>query len=250
MAHSFIQSFGGEEEAFRAFAEAFPDNSIFLIDTYDTIEGARKAAAVAKEMAARGKRLKGVRIDSGDLAEVSREVRGILDREGLQYVKIFASGDLNEYIIDELMRRRAPIDAFGVGTELSTSKDAPALNGIYKLCEDEGGPRMKLSEKKATLPGRKQVWRRRRGGKFSHDVIGLADEGLGGEPLLEKVMAGGRVIADLPSLAEIGARAKRQLSALAPKYRKLIGPATYPVRLSVKLKRLMEKMRKELGAKG
>ncbi|MEM3031025.1 MAG: nicotinate phosphoribosyltransferase [Candidatus Micrarchaeia archaeon] len=246
VAHSFIQSFASEREAFRAFAGTFPDNSIFLIDTYDTLAGAEAAAEVAKEMEEKGKRLRGVRLDSGDLLSLSRAVRKILDARGLRYVKIFASGDLNEYIIDRLVRAGAPIDAFGVGTELSTSRDAPALNGIYKLCEDEAGPRMKLSKKKVTLPGRKQVWRRKRGGLFVGDTIGLAGEKLEDEPLLEMVMRGGRLAAELPALAEIQARAKRQLAALPPRYKKLMKPAVYPVRLSDRLKRLVRELSSRL----
>ncbi|MEM4390127.1 MAG: nicotinate phosphoribosyltransferase [Candidatus Micrarchaeia archaeon] len=250
IAHSFVQSFATEQDAFRAFARTFPNNSIFLIDTYDTLAGARAAVEVAKEMEREGRRLQAVRIDSGDLASLSRAVRKILDASGLRYVKIFASGDLNEYIIDRLVRAGAPIDAFGVGTEMSTSRDAPALNGIYKLCEDEAGPRMKLSKHKVTLPGRKQVWRRKKGGKFVGDVIGLADERLEGEPLLERVMADGRVVGELPTLAEIQARAKAQLAALPAGCRRLVRPAPYPVRLSDKLKRLVRTLRSELGVRG
>ena len=164
MAHSFIMSYPKEIDAFRAFAKTFPNKSTLLIDTYNDIAGAEKAAAIAKELEAKGMRLGGVRLDSGDLAETSKKVRKILDSQGMQYVKIFVSGDLDEYKIVELQAANAPIDAFGVGTKMGTSADRPYLDGIYKLCETQTtdgkfSPIMKLSKDKITIPGRKQVYR-------------------------------------------------------------------------------------------
>src|SRR3990170_696769 len=166
MAHSFVMSFEKEVNAFRAFAKTFPDKSTLLIDTYNDLAGAEKAAVVAKELEAKGCKLGGVRLDSGDLAEISKKVRQLLDEKELGYVSIFASGDLDEYKIEELLRKGAKIDAFGVGTRMGTSADKPYVDVIYKLCETlssrgEFSPIMKLSEGKITLPGRKQVFRRK-----------------------------------------------------------------------------------------
>jgi nicotinate phosphoribosyltransferase len=181
MAHSFIMSYPKEIDAFRAFAKTFPNKSTLLIDTYDDISGAEKAAVVAKELEAKGFRLGGVRLDSGDLAQTSKKVRKILDDQGLAYAKIFASGDLDEFKIAELLSNGAQIDAFGVGTKMGTSADRPYLDVIYKLCETmtaDGtfSPIMKLSKDKITLPGRKQVYRFKNAeGNLEKDVIALAE---------------------------------------------------------------------------
>src|SRR5256885_16535617 len=168
MAHSYVMSFADELSAFKAFARDFPDNAVLLIDTYDTLQGARHAMTVAQEMARQGHRLRGVRIDSyetiDELAALSRRVRAICDDAGQPEVQVFLSGDLDEYRIEELLGRRAAAGAFGVGTRMGTSEDAPNLGGVYKLVEDRSGPRIKLSTGKATLPGRRQVWRGGRGG--------------------------------------------------------------------------------------
>src|SRR5208337_3962272 len=164
MAHSFIMSYPKEIDAFRAFTETFPDKSTLLIDTYDDFSGAEKAAVIAKELETRGCKLGGVRLDSGDLAKDSKKIRKFLDDQGLNYVKIFASGDLDEFKIEELLCKGACIDSFGVGTKMGTSADRPYLDVIYKLCETMKAdgtftPIMKLSKEKITLPGRKQVYR-------------------------------------------------------------------------------------------
>jgi nicotinate phosphoribosyltransferase len=166
MAHSFVMFFSNEVEAFRAFTKTFPDKSTLLIDTFDNIKGAENAIIVAKELEEKGFKLRGVRLDSGDLVSISKKVRKMLDENGLGYVQIFASGDLDEYRIEELLRKGAKIDSFGVGTKMGTSADRPYVDIIYKLCEKVNGkgkfqPIMKLSEGKATLPGRKQVFRLR-----------------------------------------------------------------------------------------
>ncbi|MEM3577351.1 MAG: nicotinate phosphoribosyltransferase [Candidatus Bathyarchaeia archaeon] len=248
MAHSFILFFDREIEAFRAFAKTFPKNSTFLIDTFDDVKGAEKAAIVAKEMEKQGFRLNSVRIDSGDLVEISKKVRAILDKKDLDYVKIFASGDLDEYKVEELLQKGAKIDAFGVGTRMSTSEDRPYVDVIYKLCErmDKSGrmvPAMKLSKGKLTLPGRKQVFRvKDADGMFKKDVIALHDEKVEGEPLLVKVMEKGKIVYDLPSLDAIRKKALENLSRLPEKYKKLKGAPQYPVELSPKLKRLIEEL--------
>ncbi|MEM2105775.1 MAG: nicotinate phosphoribosyltransferase [Candidatus Bathyarchaeia archaeon] len=248
MAHSFILFFDREIEAFRAFAKTFPKNSTFLIDTFDDVKGAEKAVAVAKEMEKQGFRLNSVRIDSGDLVEISKKVRAILDENGLDYVKIFASGDLDEYKVEELLQKGAKIDAFGVGTRMSTSEDRPYVDVIYKLCEhmDKSGkmvPAMKLSKGKLTLPGRKQVFRvKDADGMFKKDVIALHDEKIEGEPLLVKVMEKGKMVYDLPPLDAIRERALQNLSRLPEKYKKLKGAPQYPVELSPKLKKLIEEL--------
>lgn len=252
MAHSFIMSYPKEIDAFRAFARTFPNKSTLLIDTYDDLAGAEKAAAVAKELEKKGYKLDGVRLDSGDLTAISKKVRKLLDNKGLEYVKIFASGDLDEFKITEMLTNGAKIDAFGVGTKLGTSADKPYVDVIYKLCETmgEGGkfsPMMKLSEGKVTLPGRKQVYRfKDENGNYSKDVIALVDEKVKGEPLLIKVMEKGKIIYDLPSLDEIRAAAAENLLKLPARYKKLTKSQQYPVELSQDLKNLIEKLKKKL----
>jgi nicotinate phosphoribosyltransferase len=243
MAHSYVMFFDKEVEAFKAFAKAFPENSTFLIDTYDDLKGAENAAAVAKDMEKEGHRLNGVRLDSGNLVEISKEVRSMLDGKGLRYVKIFASGDLDEYKIDELIRKGAKIDSFGVGTRMSTSYDRPYVDVVYKLSgKFEKGtfvPAMKLSKGKITLPGKKQVFRQKdKQGCYAKDIIGLADEEVEGEPLLVKVMEKGNIVYDLPSLEKIRENALKNLSRLPDKYRKLKSSALYRVELSPKLKKI------------
>jgi nicotinate phosphoribosyltransferase len=252
MAHSFIMSYPKEINAFRAFAKTFPDKSTLLIDTYDDLAGAKKAAIVAKELEKKGYRLGGVRIDSGDLSEASKKVRKILDDQGLGYVKIFVSGDLDEFKIAQLLNDGAMIDAFGVGTKMGTSADRPYLDVIYKLCETmtvsgSFSPIMKLSRDKITLPGRKQVYRfNSDDGSFRKDVIALADEEVEGEPLLVKVMEKGELAYSLPSIDEIRVKAAESLRQLPLQYQELMGASVYPVYLSQKLQDLIEKTKGQL----
>jgi nicotinate phosphoribosyltransferase len=252
MAHSFVMSYEKEIDAFRAFAKTFPNNSTLLIDTYDDIAGAEKAATVAKELEEKGFRLSGVRLDSGDLVEISKKVRKLLDEKDLRYVRIFASGDLDEFKIEELLKNGAEIDAFGVGTKMGTSADKPYVDVIYKLCETmnaEGSftPIMKLSKDKVTLPGRKQVYRFKDAeGNFKKDVITLEDEKMDGEPLMVKVMEKGEVTYDFPSLSEIRATATENLSLLPDKYKKITGAAEYPVELSQDLEKMMKNLKEKL----
>ena len=252
MAHSFIMSYPKEIDAFRAFAKTFPNKSTLLIDTYDDTSGAEKAAVVAKELETKGFRLGGVRLDSGDLAQTSKKVRKILDSQGLDYVKIFASGDLDEFKIEELLVKGAKIDSFGVGTKMGTSADRPYLDVIYKLCETmmaDGSfsPIMKLSKDKITLPGRKQVYRFRDAvGNFEKDIIALSDEKVEGEPLLVKVMEKGKLIYKLPPLSDIRATADENLSKLPEEYKALTGAPVYTVELSRSLLNLVKTLKRQL----
>jgi len=252
MAHSFVMFFDKEIESFRAFSRTFPKASTLLIDTFDDIKGAENAAIVANELEKKSFRLGGVRIDSGDLVEISKKVRVLLDEKGLDYVKIFASGDLDEYKIEEMLSKGAKIDSFGVGTRMSTSEDKPYVDIIYKLSEkmDKTGkfvPTMKLSKGKITLPGRKQVFRVRDSmGNFVKDIIALDKEKVEGEPLLMKVMEKGEIIYDLPPLEAIRKRALENLSKLPEKYKRLKTAPRYPVELSPRLKKMINKLTKEL----
>ncbi len=255
MAHSFVMSYPREIDAFRAFSKTFPNNSTLLIDTYNEISGAEKAVIIAKELEAKGFRLGGVRLDSGDLAQTSKQVREILNKEGLGYVKIFASGDLDEYRIDELLKDDAKIDAFGVGTKMGTSADRPYLDVIYKLCEtaNDGGlfsPIMKLSQDKITLPGRKQVYRSKdKDGVYQKDTIALYDEKGEGDPLLTKVMEKGNLSYNLPSLKDIRSTAQDNLFKLPTQYKELSSAPAYPIELSLRLQDLIKTLKSQLMQK-
>ena len=247
MAHSYVMSFPDELEAFQAFAHDFPHIAVLLIDTYDTMDGVAHAITVGREMVAVGGRLRGVRIDSGALVTQSRKVRAALDAAGFRDTQILLSGDLNEYRITELLDQGAAVDAFGVGTELGTSADAPSIGGVYKLVEDEKGYRIKLSTGKATVPGRKQVWRRTDvEGQPVGDLIALHDEPppAGTTPLLVPVMEAGRPRRSEP-LTEIRARCTTRLAALPEELRQLDDTMMYPVALSPALAELRERMQQE-----
>ncbi len=237
-AHSWVLAFSDELDAHRRLQQLLGASTIYLIDTYDTLEGARKAASL-------GKPLWGVRLDSGDLAALSFEVRRILDEAGLQDAQIMASGDLDEYRIRELVAADAPINAFGVGTELATSADSPTLSAIYKLVEIEepGGRRYtaKLSTDKTTLPGAKQIFRGEDG-----DVVAGRDERLAGEPLLRRIVAAGKLVAPLPDAAAARAHAAESLRCLPEPVRRMDAPAPYRVEYSPALVALLESVRKSL----
>lgn len=240
MAHSFIQAHDDESVAFEHFARSRPKGVVLLIDTYDTERAAEKVAALARRLARDGIRIRGVRIDSGDLADHARRVRAILDGHGLTDIIIFASGGLDEDTLAAHTRDGVPIDGYGIGTSLTTASDAPALDCAYKIQEYDGVPRRKRSEGKATWPGRKQVWRRAAPeGCFAGDTLGLTTESHAGETLLRPVMRGGRRIAPLPGLAEIRAHAAEQLRRLPEPLRRL-EPMAYPVTVSAPLRRLAE----------
>jgi nicotinate phosphoribosyltransferase len=239
MAHSFVEAFDSESAAFECFARSRPENLTLLIDTYDTETAARKVVALAPRLAMRGIRIRAVRLDSGDLISLSKNVRRILDDGGLADVTIFASGGLDEDYIAEILQAGAPIDGFGVGTSLTTSADAPALDCAYKLQEYAGLARRKRSAGKATWPGRKQVWRRYGAdGRMAGDVLSLESDTHPGEPLIELVMTDGRRIGPAPALAAIRERAARDLERLPEPLRKLEPGASYPVELADALLRL------------
>ncbi|GAA4254518.1 nicotinate phosphoribosyltransferase [Azospirillum formosense] len=215
MAHSFIQAHASEREAFANFARSRPRQLVLLLDTHDTEAAARTVVALAGELAGEGLRIDGVRLDSGDLAALSRKVRGILDEGGLAGTRIIASGGLDEPEIADLLDGGAPIDSFGVGTSLGTSSDAPALDCAYKLVEYAGLPRRKRSAGKATWPGRKQVFRRYGPeGRIEADRLSTLDSDEEGRPLLVPVMRGGRRVAPLPDLPAIRAHAAAELASL------------------------------------
>lgn len=239
-AHSWVLAFPDELEAYRALQSLLGPATVYLVDTYDTIEGARKAASL-------GEPLWGVRLDSGDLAGLAREVRHILDGVGLVNAKIMASGDLDEYKIRALVAAGAPIDAFGVGTELATSADAPTIGAIYKLVELEAGGATrytaKLSSDKITLPGAKQIFR------FEHrDIVGRFEEELPGDRLLRQVVSGGELIGPLPEARTARAYAAEALRGLPEPYRRLDDPEPYPVAYSQRLRELFETTRRLEGA--
>jgi len=228
MAHSYVQAHGDEADAFEAFARARPHDAVLLIDTYDTERAAHKVVALAGKLADEGMAIRGVRIDSGDLGALAVRVRAILDAGGFPGITIFASGNLDELRLRDLVRGGAPIDGYGIGTRVNTSADAPYLDCAYKLQEYDGVPRRKRSAAKATWPGRKQVYRRfRADGRWQGDAVALADERAAGTPLLQPVMRAGRLVAPLPSLDESRTRLQRELATL-PDALRSIDPVAPP----------------------
>jgi len=241
MAHSFIQAWGNEEGAFRAFVETWPE-TVLLVDTYDTLRGIERVIDLARELGPAFK-VRGIRLDSGDLDELAAAARARLDDAGLHSVQIFASGNLDEHRIAELVAAGAPIDAFGVGTRLATSADDPNLNIVYKLAQLDDRPLLKLSTDKTTLPGIKQIWRRRGGdGIVEGDIIGVADEILEGEALLVEVMRSGVILeAGRPDLAMAREHAREQLASLPEQLRRLQPVRDrYPVEISPRLRRMRD----------
>ena len=252
MAHSFIEAFESEEEALRAYARSFPDDSTFLVDTYDTPGGVEKAAAVASAMASEGHSLQAIRLDSGDLLALARESREILDRAGLSGVRIFASGGLDEFVVDRLLSEGAPIDGFGVGTKVGVSQDAPWSDCTYKLVEYDGRPTLKLSTDKATLPSPKQVYRfADRQGRYERDVVTLAGEPppQWGSPLLGEAMAGGRRVWDREPLEEGRRRFAVEFDRMPVELRSLRPTDEYDVRTSDELANLTQSVAAELRAR-
>jgi nicotinate phosphoribosyltransferase len=244
MAHSFIQAHDDEAQAFLDFARARPDGLVLLIDTYDTEAAAAKVVALAPTLRAQGITIRGIRLDSGDLAAHARAVRTILDRGGLAEVHILASGGIDEYALERLVADGAPIDGYGVGTSLTTAQDAPALDCAYKLQEYAGKPKRKRSEGKATWPGRKQVFRRFDGdGAMAGDVIALANDAQPGAPLLRPVMRAGRRVGAPVALDAVRAETLRQLAAL-PAALRTLAPARppYPVVIAPSLLELANEL--------
>ncbi|MEM2110290.1 MAG: nicotinate phosphoribosyltransferase [Candidatus Bathyarchaeia archaeon] len=267
MPHKFIEeryrgkgTFKDSESlAFREYAESFPHNTITLTDTYETIEGIKNSVKIGRELKEKGYELAGIRLDSGDPVELSKKSREILDEAGLKNAKIFASDRLDEFVIADMLAKGAPIDGFGVGTKLITGANynsltreggISALDGIYKLAEttDEFGrpvPSMKFtsSEEKATLPGRKQTWRRFKNGKYFEDIITLWDEKIDdAQSLLIPIILKGEFVYDFPEPKDIREYSRKQLSMLPEKYKKLRNSAVYPVKISEKLKKLKNEL--------
>jgi nicotinate phosphoribosyltransferase len=249
MAHSFIMSFNQEELAFKEFIKIFPDGFL-LIDTYDSIKAVKKI--IQNKI-----KCKGLRIDSGDLLNLSKDIRKLLDKEGYNSTKIMATGDLNEYIIRDLKNKKAPIDCFGVGTELTTSRDEPSLNGVYKLVaikqyskatsKYESFYKMKTSVNKISYPCPKQVFRFEKNNCFIKDIIALEEEKIeNANPLLLQYIKDGQLIQKLPNLFEIKKYHQKQIASLHERFKKINRiEVKYPVFLSGKLKKVMKKLENE-----
>lgn len=240
MAHSFIQAFDDESSAFESFAVAQPKNVVLLIDTYDTEEGAKKVAALAPRLKRAGIQIQAVRLDSGDLGSLARRVRRILDKGGLPEIGIFASGNLDEEVVGDLVRSGAPIDGFGVGTRILTSSDASYLDCAYKLQEYAGKPRRKRSIGKATWPGRKQVYRYYdRKGIMRHDSLTLEDDVRdGATALIRPYMRNGKRLGPPVPLSESRALAASELMRLPRYLKRLTSLSSYPVKVSSSLREL------------
>ena len=272
MAHSWIQSFEDELTAFRKYAEYYPENCILLVDTYDTLgSGVPNAIKVAKELEEKGYQLKGIRLDSGDLAYFSRKARKQLDDAGLEYVKIAVSNQLDERLIKSLLTQNAPIDLFGVGTRLVTGHDTPALDGVYKLSSVNDEPKLKVSEniEKITLPGKKKVLRYTdEEGNFYGDGIMLDEESnpdtiyhpyypakhatvtsFDAEPLLHPIVEDGEQLIELPSPSESATYAKQRLGKLNAEHKRFDNPHIYKVGISEKLMDLRDKLTQTLKQK-
>ena len=251
MAHSFVTAFGDELEAFRAYARAFPDSAILLIDSYDTLEGARKAVTVARELAASGHALAGVRLDSGDLLTLSREVRRILDEAGFPGVRILASGGLDEHDIASLLAAGAPVEGFGVGTRLNVSADAPSLDLVYKLVCYGDRDVLKLSEGKETWVGAKGLYRSfGPDGLIAGDVLSLGVETppTGSVSLLQVVVDEGELLRPHPSLGDVRRHCAGQLATLPDQLKRLQGHGEYPIAVSPGLRARQERALAEVGA--
>ena len=244
MAHSFVQAHDDEAQAFIDFARAFPKGTIFLVDTYDTEAGVRKVVKLAPQLKREGIAVQGVRLDSGDLADLARRARRILDEGGLRRAVVFASGNLDEYRVQALLQAGAPIDGFGVGTSLVTSADAPYLDAVYKLEEYAGRPRRKRSMAKATWPGRKQVFRISDGaGFFERDIVTVEGDEQAGEPLLVPVMRDGKRLGDPEPLDRIRTHAAAGLQKLPQRLADLEEAAEpYRVDIAPALRRLAEEV--------
>ncbi len=239
MAHSFVMSFDDELKSFRAFVKTFPESATLLVDTYDTLKGVSNAVIIAKELEKEGRRLSAIRLDSGDLKTLSKKARALLDKNNLRYVKIFASGNLDEYAIKKLLS--SPIDSFGVGTKMGVSADSPYSDVIYKLCEitnaqGEFLPTMKLSKAKVTYPGRKQIFRvTDKNGRPQKDILGLEGEHIKGEKLLTKVIDNGITVYNKPPLEEIRKFSLENMQKFSFK-------KAYPVLISPQLKNLTDQV--------
>lgn len=237
MAHSYVMAFESEEAAFSHYAELFPETSVFLIDTYDTLKGAEVAVKVARKMKKKGQKLMGVRLDSGDMVHLSKKVRKILDAAGFPQVKILASSGFDEYKIEKCLKAGAAIDGFGVGTAMGVSADAPFIDMVYKMVRFGERNVRKLSRGKVTLAGKKQVFRLSdENGIYAGDVIGVAGEQVeGGTPLLQTVMKNGKPVLSAPPLETIRNRFLSEFRNLDEKVKDNTNPAPYPVAVSEQL---------------
>jgi nicotinate phosphoribosyltransferase len=254
MAHSFIEAFEDEEKAFEAFAKTFPSRTTILVDTYDTIEGTKKAIKIAKDLEKKGYKLSAIRIDSGDLIQLSKECRKLLDEAGLNYVKIMVSGDLDEYKIKELIENGARVDSFGVGTRMSTSSDAPFVDIVYKLVEiqknGEKIPIVKLSPQKVTLPLRKQVYRKiNENGIFEKDVVAEEDEKFEGMQLLFVFVKDGKRIKERETLEQTKDYIKKQIDSLPEELKRIRESNNYKVEVSDSLKAKLEEKQLQIKTK-
>ncbi|MCM8791696.1 MAG: nicotinate phosphoribosyltransferase [Candidatus Omnitrophica bacterium] len=252
MAHSFVMSFDTELSSFFAYSECFPERSILLVDTYNTERGIQNAIEVGLKLKEKGFKLLGIRLDSGDIISLAKKARQMLDRAGLNYVKILASGNLDEYKIERIVKARAPIDSFGVGTHMGTSSDSPYLDVIYKLSQISYDrkkflPTMKLSQRKVTYPGRKQIYRiRDRRGFFIKDILCLDGEKIKGTPLLKEIIRNGKVIYSNPALKEIREYAMKNLSFIPAEYKSIKKKVVYPVVISRNLEKLTKNLKRDL----
>ncbi|MEM2089351.1 MAG: nicotinate phosphoribosyltransferase [Thermoproteota archaeon] len=250
MAHSYVEAFPSEKEAFKAWLKTWGTDTVLLVDTYDTLRGVRNAIEAVEELTGK-KELKGVRMDSGDMLSLSKEARRILDEAGFSSTKIFVSSGLDEYVIEDYLSKGAQIDVFGVGSSLVTSDDAPKTDMVYKLVESEENgrlvPRMKIAEgEKATLPGAKQVYRVEENGKYVRDMVGLCDEDLEGERRLVQIFKDGRLVYRLPKLEEIREKARMELEKLPEEYKRIRSPEAYPVQVSERIMDLGRQLVKRL----
>jgi nicotinate phosphoribosyltransferase len=248
MAHSFIEAHEDEKNAYLRFASANPDIVTLLVDTYDTVRGTKHLVEISGELRRKGIPIKGIRLDSGDLADLAVKTRRILDEGGLKDVQIFASGNIDEYAILDLYSKGAPITGFGVGTKMDVSADVPYLDCAYKLMEYAVKPRLKKSEGKATWPGRKQVFRRFRDGEMAGDLLTLEDDIQEDRPLIRPYMTGGKRLAPPESLADIRSRAAEGLRSLPQHLRELEDAPPYPVEVSGTLKRMKKDIEARIDA--
>lgn len=243
MAHSFVQAHDNEMDAFTNFAGARPDQTVFLLDTYDTEKAAVRVTELAAELESKGISVRGVRLDSGDLGAHARNVRRILDDAGLQSTRIVASGGIDEHELRKLVAERAPIDTYGIGTSLVTSSDAPALDCAYKLKAYAGRPRRKRSEGKAFWPGATQAFRGYdANGRMSDDVIGCAGETVRGEPMLRPIIREGKLVDPLPGLQIIRDHAADELARLPAHLQRQETCPAYRVSVTSSLQQLADEV--------
>ncbi len=244
VAHSYVMSFDDEKGAFDKYWEIFPDNAIHLVDTYDTIEGIKNAISINKKM-------KGIRLDSGDLLKLSKQARKLLDDSGYNDANIVGSGDLNEYKIKGLLDNNAPFDAFGVGTELITSKDDPAMSGVYKLMEiiedNEKKPKSKFSSEKQTYPAKKELYRIEKDGFFEKDIVSHYNEKYDGVKLLKNIFKSGKLVYESPSLKDMRKKSLTNIEKLPEKIKKIMNTGEYPVIISDKLIDEQKKIKKKMS---